>query len=113
PGLCAFAERGRTWDPRRQLLLEAFAPGREFSVEGFVDRGELVVLMIQENLRFERDGGMRYETANVSPADITADEEEMIGAAVGHVLAALGVDGTFVHVELKWDGRTLNVVEVN
>lgn len=108
-----FFDGDRAWNPRRQLLVEAYAPGRELSVEGFVQDGVVVVLMIQEKTRFEHDAGMRYETANVSPAPLDPDEARHIAEHVQVAIAALGIDASFVHVELKWDPPVARIIEVN
>jgi hypothetical protein len=109
-----FSDGERLWDPQRQLLLEEYAEGRELSVEGFVERGAFVPLMIQEKLRFEPDiVGGRFETATVSPAQLGAAEADAVAVHVQTVMSTLGLDRTFVHVELKWDPPAAHLIEVN
>ena len=110
-----FDDGSRVWDPRREVLLESFIQhGRELSFEAFVQGGELVTLLIQEKLLFDQQDAFRFETANVCPTPfVTAEEEERIRAVLEDALRRLGVDDTFVHIELKWDGERVSIIEVN
>lgn len=105
---------GRTWDPRAQLLIERFAAGREFSFEGYVQGGRCEFLALQEKYRWAAADGIRFETANLCPSPfLRAQERDRIVAAVRAALRALEVEDTFVHVELKWDGDRVAIIEVN
>ncbi|GAA3055585.1 hypothetical protein GCM10010448_43760 [Streptomyces glomeratus] len=110
-----FDDGTRVWDPRGEVLLESFiAEGRELSFEAFVQGGQLVSLLIQEKLLWAQEDGFRLETANVCPTPfVSAEEEERIRVILQDALRKLGVDDTFVHIELKWDGERVSIIEVN
>lgn len=110
-----FDDGTRVWDPRHEVLLESFIQqGRELSFEAFIQNGELVPLLIQEKLLWDEEGAFRFETANVCPTPFVSAEEELrIRDILQDALRKLGVDDTFVHVELKWDGENVSIIEVN
>jgi hypothetical protein len=110
-----FDDGTRVWDPRGEVLLESFiGAGRELSFEAFVQGGELVPLLIQEKLLWAEEGNFRLETANVCPTPfVSPDEEARIRDILEDALHRLGVNDTFVHIELKWDGEKVSIIEVN
>jgi len=112
--LRSFRQGELVWDARQQLLLEEFAPGREFSLEGFIRQEKFVPLMMQEKYRWAEHDGLRFETGNLCPTPyLRAHEKLGLQATVQDVLGRLGLDNSFFHIEFKWDGRLLNIVEVN
>lgn len=114
PNLGPFDDGDRRWDAREQLLLEEFAEGREFSLEGFIQAGRLTTLMVQEKIRWTESDGLRFETANLSPTPfLDAHEVESMRETLERALRELELDDTLVHIEYKWDGDLLNVIEVN
>ncbi|GAA2961404.1 hypothetical protein GCM10010483_00660 [Actinokineospora diospyrosa] len=105
---------GRMWDPRTQLLLEAFVTGRELSLEAFVQHGKLTSLLTQEKYLWDSDGAYRFETANLCPTPFLSESEHaVIHTAMQEAVTALGVDDTFVHIEFKWDGNRVHMIELN
>ncbi|WFE63039.1 ATP-grasp domain-containing protein [Micromonospora sp. WMMD714] len=105
----------QVWDPRRQILVEEFiTEGRELSYEAFVQHGRLVPLLIQEKYKFNREGNFHFETANLCPTPfVSAEEETEIHRQLQEAMTKLEVDDTFVHVECKWDGERIRIIEVN
>lgn len=109
-----FDDGERTWDPRGEVLLEEFLTGRELSFEAFIQDGELVPLLIQEKLYVSDQDGFRLESGNVCPTPfVSAEEQERIRDILQTVLTTLTVDHTFVHIECKWDGERLGIIEIN
>ncbi|WP_412753425.1 ATP-grasp domain-containing protein [Krasilnikovia sp. M28-CT-15] len=115
PDLHPVDDGEQVWDPKRQILIEEFiTEGRELSYEAFVQHGRLVPLLIQEKYKFDREGGFHFETANLCPTPfVTEAEEALIHSQLQEAMTKLGVDDTFVHVECKWDGERLQIIEVN
>ncbi|MFJ1843663.1 MULTISPECIES: ATP-grasp domain-containing protein [unclassified Streptomyces] len=98
-------ERGAAVPSR--ILVESFLTGREFSVEVFGDRAVAVVA--------KRIGAppVFVETGHDVPAALTADEEEALTDSALRAVAALGLGWGAAHVELRLDGRSARVIEVN
>ncbi|WP_026422589.1 ATP-grasp domain-containing protein [Actinokineospora inagensis] len=105
---------GRLWDPRTQLLVEEYVTGRELSLEAFVQHGELTSLLTQEKYFWDSDGAYRFETANLCPTPfLTEAEHATIHTVMQDAITRLGVDDTFVHIEFKWDGDRVHMIELN
>jgi hypothetical protein len=102
------AERNPAHD---QILVEAFVPGREYAVEGVMDRGTLHVFAI-----FDKpdplDGPFFEETIYVTPSVAQADEQRAIVAAIADAAAALGLWHGPVHAECRVSGAQVHVLEV-
>ncbi len=111
--LSAAAARIRTMlaDPEATLLVEEFAPGREFAVEGLVTGGRLDVLAI-----FDKpdplDGPYFEETLLVSPARVDPAGREALEAAAAAAVTALGLVHGPVHAELRLAAGDAVVLEV-
>ena len=92
-------------------MIESFIPGREFAVEGLLDRGALRVLAI-----FDKpdplDGPFFEETIYVTPSRAPDAIQRQIEDAVAAAVSALGLHHGPVHAECRVDGNTVYVLEV-
>jgi biotin carboxylase len=92
-------------------MIESFIPGREFAVEGLLERGALRVLAI-----FDKpdplDGPFFEETIYVTPSRAPAATQRQIEDAVAVAVSALGLYHGPVHAECRVDGDTVYVLEV-
>lgn len=105
---------GRAWNPRRQILIEGFIDGDEFSIEGYIAGGTVQVLLIQEKLRWRTDVALPFETLNLAPTpNLSSEEYQRLERATAAALFDLGLDNTFFHVEVKQDAGRVGIVEIN
>jgi ATP-grasp domain-containing protein/L-aminoacid ligase-like protein len=93
------------------VLVERFIEGREFAVEGLMNRGSLDVLTI-----FDKpdplDGPFFEETLYVTPSNASADTRAAIVRAVADAVKALGLYHGPVHAECRVNARGVFVLEV-
>jgi formate-dependent phosphoribosylglycinamide formyltransferase (GAR transformylase) len=98
-------------EAHKQILAEQFIEGREFAVEGLMNRGILDVLTI-----FDKpdplDGPFFEETLYITPSRATPDTQAAIERAIAHAAAALGLYHGPVHAECRVNGRGVFVLEV-
>ncbi|HWP35144.1 MAG TPA: ATP-grasp domain-containing protein [Thermodesulfobacteriota bacterium] len=84
----------------REILVEAFVPGREVALEGLLAGGRLHVLAL-----FDKpdplDGPYFAETIYVTPSRLPAGVQEAIAACTARAAAALGLAIGPVHAELR------------
>jgi biotin carboxylase len=92
-------------------MIESFIPGREFAVEGLLDRGRLRVLAI-----FDKpdplEGPFFEETIYVTPSRAAVEDRQRIETAVAAAGRALGLHHGPVHAECRVDGGAVYVLEV-
>ncbi|MBF8298147.1 MAG: Biotin carboxylase-like protein [candidate division NC10 bacterium] len=98
-------------DIARQVLVEAFIPGREVALEGLLVRGELHVLAL-----FDKpdplDGTFFEETIYVTPSRLSARVQSEIASCAARAARALGLRDGPVHAELRVNRRGPSVIEV-
>ena len=98
-------------DIARQVLIEAFVPGREVALEGLLVRGELHVLAL-----FDKpdplDGPFFEETIYVTPSRLSAPVQAEIASCTARAARALGLRDGPVHAELRVNRRGPSVIEV-
>ncbi|MEO6502514.1 MAG: ATP-grasp domain-containing protein [Jatrophihabitantaceae bacterium] len=92
------------------VLVEEFIPGPEFSVEGFVQRGQAVVVSITEKLVSEPPHFV--ELGHTVPAAIEPACERQITDWTAEVVRALGIDCTVFHLELRLRDGVPQVIEL-
>lgn len=95
----------------KSALVEEFAEGDEFSVEGVSWRGEHRILTIT---RKATTGAPHFiESGHVQPAGLDAATEARVRDVVVHALSTLGVENGASHSELKIapDG-TMRIIEI-
>jgi len=98
-------------DIARQVLIEAFVPGREVALEGLLVRGELHVLAL-----FDKpdplDGPFFEETIYVTPSRLSAPVQAEIASCTARAARALGLRDGPVHAELRVNRQGPSVIEV-
>lgn len=94
-----------------RILVEAFVPGHEHSVEGIVTRGRLDVLAL-----FDKpdplDGPFFEETIYVTPSRVPEPDRRAIVSAVERACAALGLSHGPIHAEVRLGREGPWIVEV-
>ncbi len=98
-------------EPARQLLVEAFIPGREVALEGLLLGGRFLRLAL-----FDKpdplDGPFFAETIYVTPSRLPADVQAAIETCAARAAAALGLEDGPVHAELRVNEQGPWVIEV-
>lgn len=95
----------------KSALIEEFAEGREFSVEGISWNGKHVILAVTEKFTTGAPGFI--ETGHLEPARISADERIKIESVVCDALMHLGVQCGASHSEIKMDDAgNVKIIEI-
>jgi hypothetical protein len=93
------------------ILIESFIPGREYALEGLLDRGTLRTLAI-----FDKpdplEGPFFEETIYVTPSALDAAESTSVSDAVASAARALGLRHGPLHAEVRVNERGVFVLEV-
>ena len=93
------------------VILESFIPGREFALEGVLEKGRLHTLAV-----FEKpdplDGPFFEETIYVTPPRVSDAVEETIRAAIAAAARALGLQHGPIHGECRVNDDGVFVLEV-
>ncbi len=97
--------------PAREVLVEAFVPGREVALEGLLLAGRLLRLAIFDKPD-PMDGPFFEETIYVTPSRRPAHVQAAIDATVARAVAALGLRDGPVHAELRVNDRGPWILEV-
>jgi biotin carboxylase len=95
----------------REILVEDFVPGREFSLEGLLREGELSVLAL-----FDKpdplDGPFFEETIYVTPSRLSEPDQRRLREAAASGARALGLAEGPVHAELRQGGAGTFLIEM-
>jgi biotin carboxylase len=95
----------------KTALVEEFAPGREYSVEGLSWEGRHTILTVTEKYTTGAPGFI--ETGHMEPAGLSPEAEEKIRSVVVHALDSLGVRLGASHAEVKIDGEgRVRIIEI-
>jgi biotin carboxylase len=98
-------------EPARQLLVEAFIPGKEVALEGLLLGGRLLRLAL-----FDKpdplDGPFFVETIYVTPSRLPAGVQAAIETCASRAAVALGLEDGPIHAELRVNEQGPWVLEV-
>lgn len=95
----------------KKALIEEFAEGDEYSVEGISFRGEHRILAITK--KYTTGAPHFIETGHLEPAPLSDEMKEKVCATVVHALCTLGVENSASHSELKIDGKgNIKIIEI-
>ena len=93
------------------IMIESFIPGREYAIEGLLERGVLRTLAIFEKPD-PHDGPFFEETIYVTPPALDAGQQANVSAAVSDAARALGLRHGPVHAEVRVNDGGVFVLEV-
>jgi biotin carboxylase len=95
----------------REVLAEAFIPGREVAVEGLLTEGKLRVLAIFDKPN-PLDGPFFEETIYVTPSRLPESDQDDIRETTAAATRAMGLERGAIHAELRVNDLGAWVIEV-
>ncbi|MBQ3866583.1 MAG: ATP-grasp domain-containing protein [Clostridia bacterium] len=95
----------------KKALIEEFAEGQEYSVEGISFRGEHHILAV--TLKYTTGAPHFIETGHLEPAPVSAELRRKVEMVVMHALSSLGIENSASHSELKIDkDGNIKIIEI-
>lgn len=95
----------------KEVLIEEYAEGREFSIEYISQNGKHNFLAVTE--KFTTGEPHFIETAHMQPARITEEQKEKIKEIIPKALTALKIENGASHSELKIDdNNNIKIIEI-
>ena len=93
------------------VVVESFIPGREYALEGMLERGRLTALAL-----FDKpdplDGPYFEETLYVTPSRLADDVQQRIRREVAGICVAAGLTDGPVHAEVRVNGGGIWALEI-
>ena len=107
----AAIENAKSQGFEKKALVEEFAEGEEYSVEGLSWQGKHRVLTVTK--KYTTGSPHFIETGHLQPAGLSPEKEAEVKRVVNHALCSLGVNCGASHSELKIapDG-TIRLIEI-
>src|SRR5438477_2238988 len=93
------------------LIIEDFIPGREYALEGTLERGELTTLALFDKPD-PMDGPYFEETLYITPSRLPEESQAEIAATTQKAASALGLRRGPIHAELRLNERGAWIVEI-
>ncbi|WP_411347306.1 ATP-grasp domain-containing protein [Paenibacillus sp. WLX2291] len=109
--LRAFKTTYMDFKVRDEYLLEEYLTGPEFSVEIFLDEGEIAFAEITE--KHTSDLPYFVETLHVFPSSIYQEQRDEMIRVAWQAVVAIGIQNGPAHVELKYTQAGAKIIEVN
>ena len=95
----------------KKALIEEFAEGQEYSVEGISYKGKHHILAV--TLKYTTGAPHFIETGHLEPAPVSAEMFDKITAVVKHALNSLEITDSASHSELKIDDQgNIHIIEI-
>lgn len=92
-------------------LIETYIIGPEYSVEACTIAGQTRILTVTEKTIYSEE--KPFEVRHVVPATLSAEQKQVIAELVTNALAALGVDNSVTHTEVRLTSDGPFIIEVN
>ena len=95
----------------KKVLIEEFAEGREYSVEGISFQGRHHILAM--TLKYTTGAPHFIETGHLEPAPVSKEVYRKAAAVVTHALDTLGIRNSASHSEIKIDENgNMKIIEI-
>lgn len=116
-GLQKISFKNQTIDLLNDLIVEDFASGEEFSVEGFVSDGKIQILGFCEKLFNEKSSGLPIteHAYYISGRSAISSMKAMLSEVCRNALKSVGLSNSAFHIEFRWnkDSKKLCIIEIN
>ncbi len=97
-----------------RVLLEAWLPGREYSVNGWLDAGRFEALCVTERLVFPGRAPLGVMRAEVHPDELSPSSRAAVVEVVARSAAALGLDAGPCYAQVRHaPGEGARLVEIS
>lgn len=100
----------RSFSRAGQAIVEEFLEGAEYSVESITCCGKTTVVQITE--KFVTPFPYTVEMGHLQPAELTDEAEAAVRETVVRAIAAIGIDNSASHAELKLTKNGPRLVEI-
>jgi len=110
-----FSGKVRCFSPQCEFLIEKYLYGTEVTVECVVTENEIFMPIVHEKLQIREGERVVYEDILITPPS-SLDQKAVLSirSHVERVVRMLGVQNTFLHVELRYDHeKGPQLIEVN
>ncbi len=105
-------ERSKKFSVEKQVIVEEFLSGKEYSVESVSQGGKHHILSITEKTIVGENEGLFVELAHRIPAPVSAKEEVIICEQILAALNAIGLDNSAAHSEIILSGEKAYIIEI-
>jgi carbamoyl-phosphate synthase large subunit len=96
----------------KNVLIEEFIEGREFSVETFTRKNITSIVAITEKLVIGENQGYFVEDTHIEPARISPEEKILIEREVKKAIETIGLNNCPTHTEIKLNEKGAFIVEI-
>jgi carbamoyl-phosphate synthase large subunit len=96
----------------KQVLLEEFIEGREFSVETLTQKNKTNIIAITEKLVIGEKEGYFVEDTHIEPARLSSEERLLIETEVMKAIEVIGIDNCPTHTEVKLNEKGAFIIEI-
>lgn len=104
-------EEALKYTKKRNVLVEEFINGQEYSIEGIHYNAEHHVIQFTE--KTTTDFPYNVEMAHVQPADISIKQQDEIRVLISKIAQTLGFDNCASHTELKINSSGIYIIETS
>ena len=100
----------RRFSRNGEVIIEEFLEGPEYSIETITYKGQTTIVQYTE--KFITPFPHTVEMGHLQPANLTQEEKEKIAKVVKAAIAAIGIDNSAAHTEIKLTPNGPKVVEI-
>lgn len=105
-------DNAMSYSRHRQVLIESFITGREFSVETFTQNHKTSIVTITEKQVFGERQGYFVEDTHIEPARISELEYKLISDTVLGAIKLIGLNNCPSHTEIKLNATGAYIIEI-
>jgi carbamoyl-phosphate synthase large subunit len=102
----------REYAKSKNIIVEEFIDGREFSVETLTQNGQTHIIQVTEKLTLGNDIGYFVEDTHIVPARIGKEEYDEIKKLIFEIAEKLGINNCPTHTEIKLNSRGVFIIEI-
>ncbi len=101
------------YDLTRDFLLEEYLNGKEYSVDGYIYNGTVVVAGVHQKYFSSEEDGFRDRLYVTPPANWSDTDQHKVENLINDVQNALGMDNTLFHIEIRMVEGEPKIIEIN
>lgn len=109
--LLAAYEKALSFSKNKEVIVEEFINGNEYSIESLTQKGETHIIAITQKTVIGDEGKFFVEDRHVIPAKLSLEVENILKEQIKRLLESIRIENSASHTEVRINSKGIYIIE--